>query len=172
MNWEAIGAISAIISAIAVIATLGYVAVQIRQNTSALRSTAIQGATDQHASMYDVLSTDPKLADIFVRGLEMPDTLDRIETARFYAFLLSVMVRSQNWYMQTQSGALDNRVIESTSRIMSQISGTPGFRRFWMDRRHMFTPAMVTYFEQQVFLKEPDPNFHPLGVRADKLTDN
>jgi hypothetical protein len=36
MNWEAIGALSDLLSAIAVIATLDYVAVQIRQNTSLL----------------------------------------------------------------------------------------------------------------------------------------
>ena len=38
MNWEAIQAISGLLSAIAVVATLGYVAVQIRQNTKSLRS--------------------------------------------------------------------------------------------------------------------------------------
>jgi hypothetical protein len=166
MNWEAIGAISAILSAIAVIATLGYVAVQIRQNTSALRSAATQGAYDQHASMYDALSTDPKLADIFVRGLEAPDTLDRIETGRFYSFLLSVMVRTQNWELQTRSRALDKEVLESTSRILRQISGMPGFQRFWEDRRHMFTQGLATYLEQEVFLTERDPTYHPLGVRG------
>jgi hypothetical protein len=167
MNWEAIGAISSILSAIAVIATLGYVAVQIRQNTRALRSAATQGAHDQHASMYDILASDPKLADIFVRGLEAPDTLDRIETGRFYAFLLSVMVRFQNWYLQTQSQALDSELIESTSRILRQISGTPGFKRFWEDRRHMLMPALAKHFEAEVFLTERDPNYHPLGVRSE-----
>jgi hypothetical protein len=167
MNWEAIGAISSILSAIAVIATLGYVAVQIRQNTSALRSAATQGAHDQSASMYDLLAADAALSDIFVRGLNAPDVLDRIETGRFYAFLLTVMVRFQNWYMQTQSQALDKELIVSMSRILRQISGTPGFKKFWEDRRHMLMPALVHYFEAEVFLKEPDPTFRPLGVRSD-----
>ena len=167
MNWDAIAAVSSILSAIAVIATLGYVAVQIRQNTNALRSAATQGAHDQSASMYDLLASDPKLADIFVRGLEAPDQLDRIETGRFYAYLLAVMVRFQNWYMQTESQALDREMIVSTSRILRQISGTPGFKRFWEDRRHMLTPALVTYFECEVFLKERDPNYYPLGVRSE-----
>ena len=167
MNWEAIAAVSSILSAIAVIATLGYVAIQIRQNTSALRSAATQGAHDQSASMYDLLSGDPKLADIFVRGLEALEQLDRIETARFYSYLLAVMVRFQNWYFQTESQALDKEVITSTSRILRQISGTPGFKKFWEDRRHMFTPAMTKYFEAEVFMRERDPNYYPLGVRPE-----
>ena len=168
MNWEAIVAISGILSAIAVIATLGYVAIQIRQNTSALRSAATQGAHDQSASMYDLLASDPDLADIFVRGLEAPEQLDRSETGRFYAFLLAVMVRFQNSHMQTESQALDKEVITSMARILRQISGTPGFKRFWEDRRHMFTPALTKYFEAEVYLSERDPNFYPLGVRSEE----
>ena len=33
MNWEALGAIGEIVGAIAVVLTLGYLAVQMRQNT-------------------------------------------------------------------------------------------------------------------------------------------
>lgn len=167
MNWEAIGAISNILSAIAVIATLGYVAVQIRQNTSALRSTATQGAHDQSAAVYDLLASDPKLSDIFVRGLETPNTLDRVETGRFYAFNMGVMFRFQNWYLQMRSRALDKEQVESWARVLRQISGTPGFQKFWAERRHLFTPVMVKYLEQEVFLGESDPEYRPLGVRLE-----
>ena len=95
MNWEAIGAISDFLAAIAVIATLGYVAVQIRQNTAALRSAATQGAHDQSASVYDLLASDPKLSDIFVRGSEAPDALDRVETGQFYAFLMATYLEHE-----------------------------------------------------------------------------
>ena len=37
MNWEALGALSELIGAIAVVLTLIYLAVQIRQNTRAIR---------------------------------------------------------------------------------------------------------------------------------------
>jgi hypothetical protein len=150
-NWEPIGALSNILSAIAVIATQGYVAVEIRQNTSALRSAATQGAHDQSASVYDLLAGDPTLSDIFVRGLEAPDTLDSIETGRFYGFVMGVIFRFQNWYLQTRSRALEKEQIESWARILRQISGTPGVRMFWEDRRHICTPALVKYLEQEVF---------------------
>jgi len=164
MNWEVVGAISDVLAAIAVIVTLGYVAVQIRQNTSALRSAATQGTHDQSAAQYDLLASDPELSDIFVRGLEAPDTLNRIETGRFYAFLLGVIFRFQNWHLQTQSQALDKEHIESWARVLRQISGMPGFQRFWEDRRHIFTPTLVAYLEQDVFLRERDPDYRPLGV--------
>lgn len=164
MNWEIVGTISELMAAIAVIITLGYVAVQIRQNTSALRSAATQGAHDQTASMYDLLASDAELNDIFVRGLEEPETLGRVETGRFYALLLGVMFRIQNWYLQAEAQALDHEQFAGWCRVLRQISGMPGFLAFWESRKHLFTPSFVKYLEREVFLSERDPGYRPLGV--------
>jgi hypothetical protein len=43
MNWEALGAIGEIVGAIAVVVTIGYLAVQIRQNTESLHAATFQG---------------------------------------------------------------------------------------------------------------------------------
>ena len=42
MNWEAIGAVGEVVGAVAVVATLGYLAVQIRQNTKMMKSSMRQ----------------------------------------------------------------------------------------------------------------------------------
>lgn len=42
MNWEAIGAVANLFAALGVIATLIYLAMQIRQNTKAVRSSSIE----------------------------------------------------------------------------------------------------------------------------------
>ena len=42
MNWEALGAIGEIVAAVAVVVTIGYLAVQIRQNTRSVRDSAFQ----------------------------------------------------------------------------------------------------------------------------------
>ena len=42
MNWEALGAIANVLTAVGVIATLIYLSIQIRQNTKAVRSSSIQ----------------------------------------------------------------------------------------------------------------------------------
>jgi hypothetical protein len=40
MNWDAIGAVAELLGAAGVIVSLGYLAIQIRQNTAALRGNA------------------------------------------------------------------------------------------------------------------------------------
>ena len=42
MNWEAIGAIGEVVGAAAVVVTLGYLAVQIRANTAALKAEGVR----------------------------------------------------------------------------------------------------------------------------------
>ena len=46
MNWDAIGAIGEIIGAFAVFITLAYLALQIRQNTKAVHSSALDSTVN------------------------------------------------------------------------------------------------------------------------------
>ena len=48
MNWEAIGAVGESLSAVAVLITLVYLAVQIRQNTHAMKISAMTSLRDVH----------------------------------------------------------------------------------------------------------------------------
>ena len=168
MNWEAISAISDFLAAIAVIVTLGYLAVQIRQNTSTLKSTATQGAHDQTAALYDLLASDSDLGEIFSRGLEAPETLDEGETARFFAMLMSATFKMQNWYMQTESGAIDGDLLTSWMKVIRQLSALPGWQEFWRQRGQIFAPAFVAHLESNVFSRERDPQYKPLGVQRQR----
>ena len=121
MNWEALAAVSELVGAVAVVVTLAYVAIQIRQNTSALRSTATQGAHDQASGLYDLLATDGTLAEIFARGLTAPDSLSVEETARFFSLSMGFMFRYQNWYLQTRSDLIDEDLLENWARVLGSI---------------------------------------------------
>ena len=164
MNWDAIVAVSEAAGAIAVITTLAYLALQIRQNTVALRSTATQGAHDQVAEFYRALSTDPDLVMIVVRGCETPDELSEAELGQFYSFLMGAMFNLQNWYLQTQDNLMDDALLSSWSRIVTGFSGTPGFKRFWDERGYIYAPNFSEYLETTVFSRPRHPKYRPLGV--------
>ena len=86
MNWEAVGAVGEIVGAIAVVITLIYLARQMRQNSSALRSTTAQSANEMAFSVYNpIVANEYGLADILLRGLRDPELLSDLEMARFTA---------------------------------------------------------------------------------------
>ena len=49
VDWEAIGAVGEILSAVGVIVTLAYLATQMRQNTRALRSGSLQTYREENS---------------------------------------------------------------------------------------------------------------------------
>ena len=56
MNWEAIGAVGETVGALAVLVTLVYLAMQIRQNTKAVQAAAVDSANSQVSKIREVIS--------------------------------------------------------------------------------------------------------------------
>jgi hypothetical protein len=165
MNWEAIGSIGEVVGAVAVIATLIYLSRQIRQHTSALRSTATQAAHDQAGSVYHLLCSDPEMAGIFRRGTSAPDELTADELARLNAFHSLTQFYLQNWYWQTRARLMDDALLSSWSAITAGVSATPGFKQFWAQRRHVYSPEYREWLETEVFPRAVGETYNPLGVR-------
>ncbi len=55
MNWDAIGAIGEVLGAVAVALTLGYLAIQMKQNAVGMRVAAKQEMTRQFSDYLDLL---------------------------------------------------------------------------------------------------------------------
>lgn len=93
MSWEAAGAIGEILGALGVIATLGYLAVQIRQNTRSLRANAYQSTVDSANEWAAFFVHHPETIELFRKGLSEPSQLDRAQAVEF-SHLLEVMFRN------------------------------------------------------------------------------
>jgi len=93
MNWDALGAIAELAGAIGVIASLVYVATQIRHNTRASTVESKLVTTGMLTGFVDTLITDPELNDIFMRGRTSTESLSKEEHQRF-----SNMVMKTFWF--------------------------------------------------------------------------
>ena len=69
MNWDAIGAIGEILGALAVVLTLGYLAIQVKQNSHGMRVAAKLEIDKQHTTFTDLILKDPQLFKLQVEGL-------------------------------------------------------------------------------------------------------
>ena len=65
LNWDAIGAIGEVVGGVAVIATLLYLAVQIRQNARSVRNAASLSVNEGLAEINRRVSNDPEFADLW-----------------------------------------------------------------------------------------------------------
>lgn len=109
MNIQDLGAISEIVSAFAVVVSLVYLAIQIRQNTKQVEEhTRAVRAAALHASLSYALetrlsvSTSGDVASIYARGMENPESLDETELIRFRLLMASIFDTFLNMYSQTK----------------------------------------------------------------------
>jgi hypothetical protein len=83
MNWEAIGAVSETLGAVGVIASLIYLASQLRSNAVASAVEAKLTTTRFLTDFNRDLINDPRLYDLWERGAKDLDSLERDEFVRF-----------------------------------------------------------------------------------------
>ena len=75
MNWDAIGASAELVGALATVATLAYLALQIRQNTKVVQLSTATARAEQRMQQSAFLSQTPEINRIFWAGLDEPESL-------------------------------------------------------------------------------------------------
>ena len=93
MNWDALGAMGEIAGAIAVIATLFFLARQLQVNTRELektdeyqRTTSVVAANENYNEVWRPILQDPELAHIYLKGTA-GQPLNDIEALRYCTFI-------------------------------------------------------------------------------------
>jgi hypothetical protein len=114
MNWDAIGAIAELLGAIGVIASLIYLATQIRQsreqmsqNTRAMRSSALQQFDQNLLGAFSTLLTVPGMGRVARLGHADYEQLDEDDAFLFSMWLGGILMRVDNGYYQHRIGMLD-----------------------------------------------------------------
>ncbi len=151
-NW------AEIVSAIGLVISLVYVGIQITDNTSATRSETASNANSEFIDFYTLVASDAELTDVWLRGVNSPDTLTQAESVRFTFVLHTVMLQFQNNYYLVDEGTLDPRMLEAINNTLGTIRGTPGFDYYWRNRKALFFPEYQAYIETLMYEKEGGPN--------------
>jgi len=110
MNWDAIEAIGSIISGIAVIISLIYLAIETKQNTKAMKSASFHQVRVSFSDIPLALAQDSELVSILARVHSDPASLTREDVMRYEMILLTIMRRAESAYFQSKEGSL---VLES-----------------------------------------------------------
>lgn len=128
MNWEAVQAIADVVAAAAVIVTLGYLAVQIRQNTRAIRGATLNAIT-QHMQYENRWSAE--IGASFRKALHHPEEMDEDDAWQMGEWLTAAFVARQNEYSQFAQGLLTERDWRNSKKIIGIMLGAEWTRDWW-----------------------------------------
>jgi len=142
--------IGQVAGALAVIASLIFVGLQVRQNTKATRATALQMNADYWLSYFTMLA-DREFSDIYSKGALGRAELDGGQFGQFFFLCRATFMGCENQHHQYLSGLLDDdayRGYEAT--IREQIAAFPGVRAMWQLVKHTYGTEFVKFLDMQI----------------------
>jgi hypothetical protein len=138
MTISDLGNLGELIGGVLVLVSVGYLALQVRQNTTVQRATAKQAIASQTSEFSVTLLSRPELHDVFWEGLKNPDVLDKRQR-RDFALLMHLILRNlEEVHYQHSLGVLEYQFWEAEERELEyMLEFWPGFRWF-LDNRTAF----------------------------------
>lgn len=144
MNWEAIGAIGEIIGATAVIVSLAYLGIQIRN----------QNVESRIASVHDVLEgfrteisafRRPELAELLGKGSASYEALTDTEKIQFVAMIQGPLRFWEEAYHHYKANRLGPQMWNGIDAQMRDFISMDGLQKVWELREHTYSEEFRAY---------------------------
>lgn len=150
VNWEALTAFGQLVAAAGVIASLLYLAVQVRDSTRASAAQTKLAFTRLLTDFIDGFIQSPELNDIWRKGRKDLDSLSLEEYSRFSNMSLKAFWFFSAGYFQFRHGTLsDNDWFELRAVLRSWLGGE-GARIWWSKiGRFMYGEEFVAFIESE-----------------------
>jgi hypothetical protein len=147
VTLEAINSIAQIIAAIGVIASLFYLAAQIRQNTQSQRSVVVDSLTASLIALLGPQAADPNQMRSFASAVEDWHGATEEDRMRAVVMLFTTFKLFENAWFQQRHGTLDPEQWAGWDLHIRVYYHRPGVQAWWSDRRVMFAAGFRNYVE-------------------------
>ncbi|MEH6503669.1 MAG: hypothetical protein V7682_07195 [Cycloclasticus sp.] len=157
MNLQELSNIGEVVSAVAVVVSLVYLAFQIRQNTRQIdeNTKAAQAAAFDSSIAHTLMARqaiveNADVARIYLKGSNDPSTLSEEERVRYRLVLHNILWSIWNMQTQAQIGGLSSETWGAQLATLERVMTTPGFKWFWDNYAQEFGASfrqIVTDFE-------------------------
>ncbi len=145
MNWAAIGGAGEMLGAIGVIASLLYLARQMKGAASDARRAAAQGVFTKLNTAFETTSANPQLAEVFVRGTANLSVLSPEEAIQFSSVFFTLVRPYEELFYYRRADAVNEWVWESVELLVLPALTTPGALEWWAKRQSWFTSAFQAH---------------------------
>jgi hypothetical protein len=135
------------VSGLAVLASLIFVGIQLRQNTQAVRGAASQAHVANWQGMLNPIVESEEVARIWRRGLSGMQNLTDDDRVRFIIMAGGVFRYVEGARVQWLHGQLETSHWTNLERTHTEIANQPGIRDYWAIRRTWYAPDFQAWYE-------------------------
>lgn len=138
---------SSIVSSFAVVASLVFVGLQMRQNTRATRMAAAQSGLELLADNLGRVITTPDLADLLSRD-DGAESYSDAEFLRVSNFLSTAFRQFELLFIHKQYGLYEQELWHGTEARLKQFIDNPAVQRWWQENRTFYAPGFMAYADR------------------------
>jgi hypothetical protein len=139
MNWEAIGAAAESVGSLAVIITLVYLTIQLRQNTKAIEHSTYRGVIDDANQWMYKLIENPEIAELYQAGMR-GDEQSSSDRLRFGLLMNTLFL---HWNHALQAGAFEVVNNSQMTGVLSHPGGATYWRRTMANKTISLSPEFI-----------------------------
>ena len=147
MTLSDLASIGSFVSGIAVLVSLIYVAIQIRQAERNQRTLLQHGTSTRAADLVRHWS-DPPIAEAYVK-MQKGDPLTAVEAWQLNIQFRTSLLSWQDSFMLQRASLIDSLQLESTQRTFRTLLAQPVLRAMWNMTKATFAPEFIAYAEAQ-----------------------
>jgi hypothetical protein len=147
VNWDAVGAIAELLGALGVIASLLYVAAQIRDNSRVVQASTSQAVADSAQARLLAVAQSPSLASTLAKLVDSPTEPTSAETIQATYFRTASFKGFENQFFQYRQGLLRADTWNGYEFFLLANLRAPSAREWWERSKDGFDPAFRTHVE-------------------------
>lgn len=139
-----------ILAALAVVTSVVFVALEIRQNSEAQVMSATQSVVSDYIGSLERFIDNPDFACLYVRGAQDYQSLSGSERLRFSAFYMSTYYQLQEMHRLAEEGSIDADTWSGFRSLLEETTRYPGVRQWFAARRTWFSTRFRDYVDELI----------------------
>lgn len=147
MKWDALGAVAELIGAVGVVASLFYLASQIRRNSTALEAATNQAIADAAENRLVAVAQSPDLAEAFAKAVFSRDQLSKRERVQVEFYSRATLRGIQNAYFQYRRGLIPEEVWRGYDNLLRTHLRLAYVKRMWPGDRSLYEHTFAEYVD-------------------------
>ena len=150
MSISDLGSIGELIAAVATIATLIYLALQIKENTKVSRAESQRGSASLRMQSLSSIVGATESSSIFNRGTLDPRSLEVAEKTQYGLQFATMVVAVESSFSEFKLGLIDDETMEAYSELLVSLLPTPGGQHYWKHYSSNHPRAFREYLDARI----------------------
>ena len=149
MTLSDVSSIGSLVSGLAVLASLIYLSLQVRQTERNQRALMNQGVITRSVEQAR-WATEPHIADLVRRTASGEGELSEQDIAQLRLLLRSSLIAAQDGYVQHAAGLIDEITFDTSLAAIKSMMARPVNRALWKSARTTYAPEWTTYIDKLI----------------------